>query len=75
MKLSNCKGEVPVPTIPSPSRKGTRSDGKQAARSTRAKQRRQATHYFDISDVQYLQLQVKQYPYLFIAVFPYLFLV
>lgn len=33
-------------------------DGKTSARSHRATQRRQATHYYDIDDVQYLQLSV-----------------
>ena len=33
-------------------------DGKQSARSTRAMQRRQATHYLDVPDLQFQQLSV-----------------
>ena len=34
-------------------------DGKQSARSTRALQRRQATHYLDVPDLQFQQLSVR----------------
>ena len=49
----------PTPAATEPTKK---VEGRQTARSTRAMQRRQATHYLDVPDVQFMQLTVSNTP-------------
>jgi len=60
LKLANLikGGALEHMAIPPPAVPGKKVDARATARSTRATQRRQATHYFDIPDVQFLQLTV-----------------
>ena len=65
LKSASNKGSTePMPGV-QPSQPTTKKvDGKTTARSTRATQRRQATHYLTVPEIQFMQLTVSTGKYI-----------